>query len=305
MSASDPRSRGAVAALALAILIFGCQFVDARYAIRQGLSVYDLVALRFGIAGAIGFAVLWRAGIADLGGLGWRRGAILAALAGSPYSLAMIGGLHFAPVAHGALLNPGLNVIAGTLFGIWILGERHRLFRFLGIGVVAAGLALIGWDGLTAVGERFWIGDLLFAVTGITWALFGTLSRRWASPPLITIAAIAFVSMPYVPFYLWFMAPTLNQVSLGWLAFHGFYQGVLQSFLGILGYAYAAHVLGPSRTAVATAMVPVTGIIAAIPFLGEWPHPLQWAGLASVVAGMILANTTRVGPAPRGIPAGP
>ena len=293
MTAPDPRSRGAMAALALTIVIFGCQFVDARYAIRQGLSVYDLVALRFGVAGAIGFCVFLRAGLSDLGGLGWRRGAILAVLAGSPYSLAMIGGLQFAPVAHGALLNPGLNVIASTFFGIWLLGERHPVFRFLGMALVACGLAMIGWDGLTAVGQRFWIGDLLFAVTGITWALFGTLARRWGSSPLVTISAIAFVSLPYLPLYLWWFTPTLDRVSLPWLAFHAFYQGVLQSFIGILGYAYAAQVLGPSRTAVATALVPVTGILAAIPFLGEWPQPLQWAGLAVVVGGMLLANYTR------------
>jgi drug/metabolite transporter (DMT)-like permease len=305
MSAPDPRSRRAAAALCLTILIFGCQFVDARYAIRQGLSVYDLVALRFGVAGAIGFCVLLRVGLRDLGGLGWRRGATLAVLAGSPYSLAMIGGLHFAPVAHGALLNPGLNLIASTFFGIWLLGERHPVFRFLGMAVVTGGLAMIGWDGLRAVGERFWIGDLLFAATGIAWGLFGTLSRRWAMAPLTTIAAIAFVSLPYLPFYACFLAPTLNHVSFPWLAFHGFYQGVLQSFIGILGYAYAAQVLGPSRTALATALVPVTGIVAAIPFLGEWPHPLQWTGLAVVVAGMVLANYARAVRIPKEIPATP
>jgi drug/metabolite transporter (DMT)-like permease len=293
VSGPDPRTRGAVAALSLTIVIFGCQFVDARYAISQGLSVYDLVALRFGVAGTIGFCVLARAGLADLGGLGWRRGAILAVLAGSPYSLAMIGGLHFAPVAHGALLNPGLNLIASTFFGIWLLGERHPAFRFLGMAVVSGGLAMIGWDGLTAVGQRFWIGDLLFAATGVAWGLFGTLTRRWHAAPLTVVSAIAMVSLPYLPLYAVWLAPTLNHVSIGWLAFHGFYQGVLQSFIGILGYAYAAQVLGPSRTAVATALVPVTGIIAAIPFLGEWPEPLQWTGLAVVVAGMVLANYTR------------
>jgi drug/metabolite transporter (DMT)-like permease len=144
---------------------------------------------------------------------------------------------------------------------------------------------------LSAVGERFWIGDLLFAATGIAWGLFGTLSRRWALAPVITVSAIAFLSLAYLPFYAAFLTPSLGHVSPGWVAFHGFYQGLLQSFIGILGYAYAAQVLGPSRTAVATALVPVTGIVAAIPFLGEWPHPLQWGGLAVVVAGMVLANT--------------
>lgn len=304
-STRDPRVRGAVAALALTILIFGCQFVDARYAIRQGLSVYDLVALRFAIAGAIAFFVFLRYGLRDLGGLGWKRGAILAVLAGSPYSLAMVGGLHFAPVAHGALLNPGLNLIASTFFGMLLLGERHPVYRFLGIAVVTGGLAMIGWDGLTATGERFWIGDLLFALTGITWGLFGTLSRRWGAPPVVTVSAIAFVSLPYLPFYFLYLTPTLGNVSLGWLAFHGFYQGVLQSFIGILGYAYAAQVLGPSRTALATALVPVTGIVAAIPFLGEWPHALQWTGLAVVVAGMLLANYTRSPPPLKESPAAP
>jgi len=293
MTQADPRRRRAIVALALTIMVFGGQFVDARYAIRQGLSVYDVVALRFGVAALFGLAILARAGLADAGGLGWRRALILTCLAGSPYSLAMIGGLHFAPVAHGALLNPGLNVIAGTFLGIWLLGERHPAFRFVGLGVVTAGLVMIAWDGLTASGGRFWIGDLLFSATGISWALFATLTRRWGARPLTTVAGITLLSALYLPFYALWLAPGLSNLSLGWLAFHGLYQGLLHSFLGLLGYAYAARVLGPSSTALATALVPVAGILAAIPFLGEWPSVLQWSGLAVVVAGMLLGNRRR------------
>ena len=289
-STTAPRGRGAVVALALTIIVFGGQFVDARYAIRQGLSVYDLVALRFSVSALCGLPILLRAGIADVGGLGWRRAAVLALLAGSPYSLAMIGGLHFAPVAHGALLNPGLNLLASTAFGIWLLGERHAVWRYLGMAVVTGGLAMIGWDSLSVPGERFWIGDLLFAATGVSWGLFGTLSRRWVVSPVIAVSAIALLSAIYLPFYALWLSPSLGNVSLGWLAFHGLYQGLLHSFLGLLGYAYSAQVLGPSRTAVATALVPVAGILAAIPFLGEWPSHLQWGGLAVVVGGMVLAN---------------
>src|SRR5271165_5235787 len=98
----DTKPRGsylAGAAWALfAISIWAGWFISSRFNVSGGLTAYDLVALRFGLAGLI----LLPVSIRLRGGLGllrWRTALALFAGSGAIYSLATTGGLTFAPAA--------------------------------------------------------------------------------------------------------------------------------------------------------------------------------------------------------------
>src|SRR5712692_4158732 len=90
--------------LKTAFLVMAGQFAVAKRGLSAGLTAYDIVALRFVGAAIPAAVILWRRGAADLGGVGYGRGAFLALIAGSPYALLMYLALRFAPAAHGAML---------------------------------------------------------------------------------------------------------------------------------------------------------------------------------------------------------
>ena len=66
-------------------------------------------------------------------------------------------------------------------------------------------------------------------------------------------------------------------------------QGVFSGVLAVVAFAAAVSILGASRAAVFPALVPGAGILVGIPLTGEWPSPLQWAGVVLVTVGLIAA----------------
>src|SRR5262245_63124913 len=76
----------------------------ARLGIKSGLSPMDMTLLRFTPGALVMLPFVWRWGLRDLGGIGWVRGVVLAALSGPMFSLLMMTGFAHAPLAHGAVI---------------------------------------------------------------------------------------------------------------------------------------------------------------------------------------------------------
>lgn len=286
--AADRRTL-AVAGLVAAFCIFGGQFPVGKLGWQAGLDEHDLTALRFGTAGLLLLPLLARAGLADFGGIGWGRGALLGLLAGTPYGLMMLGALQYSPAAHGAMLNPGVAIVLTTAAAALLWGERPAPLRLAGVALVLAGLALIGWHSMSALAGASWRGDLLFAVAGICWGVFGLLSARWRLDPLRAAAAIAVMSLPWSLGHLWLDAAHLAATPLSALLVQALYHGALLSVLAMALYGHAIRTLGAPTAALGNAIAPVAGTLSAIALVGEWPAPAQWAGLAAICAGLVVA----------------
>src|SRR5688572_11183475 len=63
-------------------------FVAARHGVQVGFAPADLVFYRFLVSGLILLPAIWHAGLPDLGGVGWRRGLVLAIFGGPVQALA-------------------------------------------------------------------------------------------------------------------------------------------------------------------------------------------------------------------------
>jgi drug/metabolite transporter (DMT)-like permease len=63
----------------------------------------------------------------------------------------------------------------------------------------------------------------------------------------------------------------------------------LSGLVAVFAFGRAVALLGPARAAMFSAMVPALAVLIGIPVTGEWPDPLQWTGLAIVLAGLPLA----------------
>ena len=242
-------------ALMGAFLVMGGQFAVARRGLAEGLTAYDLVALRFAGAALPAVAVLLWRGAPQLGGVGYGRAAILTLVAGSPYALLMYAALRFAPAAHGAMLIPGLGIVVATLLGAAWVGERHGPGRYLGVGLVVAGLVALGLGG-GAPSPATAAGDLMLVAAGVAWGLFTLLVRRWQLDALAATAAFSVLSLLYLPVYVVALSPRVLDVAPEEALLQAAYQGVLQTAFAFAGYAYAVRRLGAGTAAIGTAAGP-------------------------------------------------
>jgi drug/metabolite transporter (DMT)-like permease len=71
---------------------------------------------------------------------------------------------------------------------------------------------------------------------------------------------------------------------------HALNQGLLNLILGLWLWGSAVRTLGAAEAQRFPPLIPVVGTLLAIPVLGEWPGPLQAAGVALIVGGLAVAS---------------
>lgn len=285
-TANDGLSAGILCGT-LAALIWGAWPVVSRLGVQQSLTPHDITALRFGVAGLLLLPLVWRRG---LGGVAWPGALLLAAGAGVPYVLVTVGGLALAPAGHAGVIVPSC-MLSFSALGAWVfLGDRPDKARLAGLGVILAGVLMIGWQGLMAGGPGAWRGDLMFVAGGLLWALYTVASRYWSVDPLHATALVSVLSMVfYLPLYLLFGEPRIFTAPLEETLFQGLFQGLFAAVLALLLYTRAVALLGAGRGAIFAALVPGTAVLLAYPALGEVPSGLELLGVAAVTAGMVAA----------------
>ncbi len=287
---ANPVARGLAAGTAAALL-WGLYLALSRAGVVGGLAAIDIAVIRYGVAGLVMLPVFATRGLPLIARIGWWRAAAVAALAGPPFVLAGVGGYAFAPLAHGALIQPAAVTIGSIALAAWLLRDRPTRERLLGLGVIVAGLAIVAGPGLFAGGAMTPLGDAMFLAAGLMWAAFSILSKRWGAGPVEATALVSVLSgvvlVPVVAATSGF--GRILALPSGELAAQVVVQGVLSGVVAVLAFTSAVKWLGASRAAAFPAMVPVTATLLGIPVAGEWPTALQLGGLVVVVAGLILA----------------
>lgn len=276
----------------LAAVIWSAYSVLARLAVTSGLSPADLTLLRFAPGALIMAPLLWRFGLRDLAGLGWRRGLVLTLLAGPAFSMLLMTGFQFAPLAHGAVIAPACQMLAGLGLSAWLAHQRLTRESVIGAIAVLLGLALMGGDGLMQRQDPLTpFGDLLFVLAGTSWGLFGALSRRWSVDPLRLTAVVTVLSFViFLPGFLWWGDfDRLAAASPGMVTLQVVAQGLGAGLVALLAFSRAVALLGSGPAAFFGAIVPGAASLLAIPLLGEIPTVLQSAGILAVVVGLLTA----------------
>jgi len=292
--ASGPRlGRGLLAGAGFglaAALMWAGYLAFARLGVKTGLGPADFVFLRFATAGAIMLPFLLKAGLRDLGGVGWRRGAILALVAGPLFIAAGVGGYVYAPLSHGVVIQPGAITLLSLPLAWWALGSRPSRPQIASVALVAIGLGVIAVTGGGDADRGAWRGDLLFVAAGGLWAIFTVLIRRWSVSALQATAAVSVLSAAAaVPAYLLSGGlDHLAQVAPATLMTQVVVQGVFSGVLAVLAYGRAVALLGPARATLFTALVPGLAMLIGVPVTGEIPTGLQSVGAAVVMLGLLV-----------------
>jgi drug/metabolite transporter (DMT)-like permease len=270
-------------------LCWALGFVAARHGVLSGLSPFVLALHRFVWPGIVLLPILATNGLSDLGGLGWRRGIILTVFGGLPLALWSYFGYLFVPLGHGTIIQPSCAALAGLVLARLVLREPLPPRRIAGALVIVLGLCVIGAEALSTMGRSGFTGDMLFAVAGLSFAIFGMLLRLWHIDAKRAMTVTSVLSLSGLPL-LYFSYQ--NFIAAGFL--ENLLQAVVQGLFAGAGAVYlftrAVVLLGVGRAALYPALVPPFALVAGALTLGELPSVWQLLGLAIVVIGFRLTQ---------------
>jgi drug/metabolite transporter (DMT)-like permease len=277
----------------LAALIWGGQLAMSRAGVTVGLDGFDVAAIRCAGAGLamLPWFVTRRPFGSGAGRTSWGHAFGLALAAGPLFIVASMAGFRLAPLPHGAVLQPAAMVLGAMLLSAVIVGERLRPVRLAGAAVIVLGLALISGPSLLQGDRLTPLGDLLFIVAGLLFAIYSVLQKHWAVGPMPAAGSVAIIASAfYVPPYL-ALCGIGHILALSWpmLIAQIVVQGFLTGFISLVVFGRAIQILGVGRASLFPALVPGAAIIIGIPLVGEWPTSLQAAGLGVVTAGLLVA----------------
>jgi drug/metabolite transporter (DMT)-like permease len=224
-----------------------------------------------------------------------RAAAPYAAAAGAFFAADLILWHHaIADVGAGlATVLANLQVVLVAVTAWLLLGERPAARVVAAVPLVFGGAVLIsGFVGDDAFGSDPALGALYGVLTAVAYTGFilvlreGSRDLRRPAGPLFaatlvaTVVAIAAGTLlsevdlvPSWPAHGWLVTLALTSQVLGWLLI-----------------AFALPRLPASLTSVVLTVQPVGSVVLGIVLLGEDPAPLQLAGVAVVVAGIVVAT---------------
>jgi drug/metabolite transporter (DMT)-like permease len=271
-------------------LIWGAQPVVATFGYRAGLNAHDLTMLRFAASGLLMLPFVFKRGMWDACGIGWRRASMLILLAGPVYNLVLIGGLQWAPASHSSLIYPACTPVFTALLAKYLLGGKERV-PIIGLALLVTGVLAVKLGAILEPGaaiEGAWRGDALFASAALMWSMYTILMRRWNTNPLAVVGVVQVGGLLYLPFYFWFFGWSVLRVETGAIALQTLYMGVAVSIVSVLLFNMAVRDMGP-KASMFTALMPVVGVSAAILLLGEPLTMALIAGTALIAAGLYLS----------------
>ena len=274
-----------------ASLTWGLYFVLARLGVTAGLEASDITFMRFIVPGVLLLPWLLAHGPLSFAGLGWKKAVVFALLVGPLFSLLSVGAYHFAPLAHGAVIQPSSGALSAIILSALVLGDRPGAARIVGVLIVIGGLAVLAGPGLFEGGAHALPGDLMFMAGGALWGLFTILQRIWKTQPVQVAASLSVISAAaYTPVYFFFIGPQrLIAAGATMVLAQLLVQGLLSGMLGLLAFNRAVQLLGPSRASLFPAMVPALAVVIGAPVTGDLPTAPQYAGLGLVTLGLLLA----------------
>lgn len=258
-----------------------------RWGVTTSLTPLDLALLRYGIPGVFLAPLLWRRGVYAVDRPWWLT-ALIVFGGGLPFGLLGMAGAQFAPAAHMGALLPGSMPLFVAALSALVLGERPTRMRLIGLGLIVVAVFLIAGGTLVdGFGTDTILGDGLFLLAGVSWAIYTIAFRKSGLDPWHCAAIICgWSTIVIVP--LWYLSPTtgLMTAPVRDVLLQVLVQGFLAGLFGMAIFGVAVTKLGPSATALSGAVVPAVTAIGGWLLLGEVIAGLTIAGIVTMIAGL-------------------
>lgn len=282
--------------LAAAMTGVGSTVIASRLA-AGGLPPFTATALRFLIATPLLFALM-RAQRLRWPRVSRRDAALLvvqAAAGGVGYTVLLISGTRLSsPLDAGVML--GTLPAMSTLIAAVLLRERQTPRDWAAAALATSGVLLVTFTpGHAAPSMQTLAGDALVLAAVACEAVFILLNRRLATPlaPLVlstAMSGLGFV-LALVPAAFEWRAAAAGWTTGAVAAI--VYYALVPTVLGYLcWYAGSARTSG-TEAALFTAIAPVSAVLFAVTLFGEALNATRLAGIALVVAGMLVGAMRR------------
>jgi len=276
-----------------ASLFWASGYPAVRHGLNAGFSPAELEPHRYLWSGLAFLPLVMRGGIKDLNGIGWGRGIVLTVLGGPVFALIGYADLLLVPIGHGGVIQPSSATLGGLLLAALVLGEKLTTSRVVGALIIVCGLVVIGGEAVATIGANGIVGDLLFVLTGLMFATFGTLLRLWRIAAMPAAAIISVLSLFALPVH-WLLGDFAQMTALGWREnlLQVVLQGVLTGPAAMYLFARSVALLGAGRAAIFFSLIPLFALLLGWLALGEVPSTVQLIGLVIVLLGFKLAQKT-------------
>jgi drug/metabolite transporter (DMT)-like permease len=299
----------------LSAAAFGTMAIFGKLAYDEGLSVGDLLLVRFGLAAVALVAIA--AAVGTLRGLARRtviHGLLMGAVLYTTQSTLFFSALERMDASVLALLLYTYPALV-TLAAILLRRERATTRRFAALGLALLGTGLVlagaGTGGLDPLGT---VMGLAAAATYSGYILIG--DRVVAGVPPLALAALvtAGATASFATAGL-IRGIELPQTAAGW-GWVGA-MALLSTVVAILAFFAGLARVGPSAAAILSTFEPVVTVVLAAAAFGEQLTGLQLAGGALVLLAVVVLQSgggvlrrawwriPRTRPAPAGWPASP
>lgn len=292
MPTGSPSQLSGYAAAWTIVLVWSFWLIVSRVAADSGLTVYDLAAMRYGLASLVALPLClyykpWR-------GLSLVQIAVLSFILGPVYILIVFSGFLYAPAAHGGIFMNGVLPLISLLFGIFLFRTLPDVKQVFGAGLILVSSIVLAWDTSVTLVENAWIGDLMFVVGAIFFATYVILSERWQLGPMQIIFCGTIVNaVLYLPIWALWLPSGLADAPPGPLLLQAVYQGFVPNLIGLLFVAHASRRIGNGNTSSILAAVPGGGALLGLVLLGEALSLTSVLALVILTAGLLLSVRRR------------
>ena len=265
--------------LLLASLIWGTTFPLIKLALDQ-VSPLSFNAARFLLA-----ALIILPNLRDFSREELRAGALLGLLLVGGFTVQTVGLTFTTPSRSGFIT--GLNVPLVPVVVFLLHRALPRPAAVLSVVLAVSGMCLLTSPGAT--GGGFNLGDLLTLVAALLFALHlvlvATFARAYSlirllSVQIVTAAVVSLVLLPLDPAPHWAWTPLVVGVTL--------FEAVFATVICLRLQLLAQQALTATHAAVIFASEPIVAAVASLLLLGERLSPIQWAGGAAILVGMVL-----------------
>lgn len=291
MSAGHQRGIGILAVLCAAIL-WGTTGTAATFA--PEVSAVAIGAVAMGVGGLLQAAMFSHPirKFSPMLALEWRV-LLLGACAVAVYPLAFYASMRLAGVTIGTVVSIGSAPLLSALIESRLEGSRLTPRWLLGaaLGIVGMLLISLSESGSQATGSPSGVlyGVLLGLVAGSTYAFYSWSARRLMRTGIAPRAAMGATfglgGLLLMPVLLLTGAPLLASLDN---AAVGAYMALVPMFLGYLCFGYGLARVTASTATTITLFEPVVAAGLAVLIVGERLEPSGWAGIALVIACLVV-----------------
>ena len=206
------------------------------------------------------------------------------------YNICFFGALARVPAGRTSLFVSLTPIVTAILAGL-IYAERLGLRRWMGIVVALLGAIVVITrgdllGGIADIRQSLGLGELMMLGAVLSWATYTLISRK-ALETLSPIVATTYGTLWGFVFLSIGAAGEFKDIDwmiLDWRVWISvFYLGAFGTVLAFIWYYQGIRMVGPSRTAIFTNLVPAFGVLFSAALLGE---PIL---ISMVVGGLIAA----------------